>query len=1218
MATTRTSNESSTNDLSSLWHAACNNYAKETGITINDEEFPRVSGPEQLSHQLDAEEAHFQNFRTKKSPLLHTMQTILVPFENWGDLIGDAVAAAFPPASSIMGAMLLLIRSARKVSESFDMITDLFQKLSNFALRLDIYKGVPLSKGIQIIIVKILVNFRVCAASQKLLKAGSFRARLSKWAKNIFVEDISVSSLLAELQGLTSQEDKMISAQNLNLTHQALKNTADLLERDNVKSDRDRLNKVRDKLKPVSASSQVHSAISSSRIPGSGKWINDRIKSWWQSSQPILWLHGGPAVGKSYLAAKIIDDLTNAEISSMPVVASFFCKNNDIDLRSMNKALRTLAWQVAAQLPRFADHAEDFCLKADLADTYSVWWKLLLKFFTGGASDVSVWFVINGIDEVDPEEQNLLFDLLEKTYSLEEQSQVSFSLRFVLLSRDSVRSSLEEHLLGWVPDIEITNSQNKEDLHRYIYQKLQRASLFKGSSKLLDEIVDDIRESAEGLWEWANLVIKSVLHCSTKGQIRRVVKTMPRGISAMLSQELQRLARQLSADMLPDELNCVEESGQIQQLNLILSFIMLEDEVLNVEDNLRIEYSSLFVVRDAGEAEGYFKDDFIVTLRHSSFYEFFKTSGQRENGPIHVDPERAEASLVFVLLHALHGTDTSKPETYKSLGLIETYADSFLPLHLTSANPENAGNLQDEISALILDVFAKDIERGHPFVSAYYVYGDSYSLIAWSWVTDFGYYWFDAGGYNIANERAQQVLKWLLPAAREIFEECARYSVSASDMCPFTILFSPLAVSLSRHWLAPDVIEARDGCAHSIPIVLNIFGEMAGNLDPSRHYGQAASPESTAPDVVKRTTRVEDYVSSSRILLVAKLQQHEMTTSWHTRVGQALLSHSYFRESLEHFEKSLSTDEKSRTLSSESLSVIHRNMASACFAIGMYKEAVEHNKLADTLGGTSTAVDFILSGGHIRHLLNAAQLEYIANMPNQAVAKANEAWQAYLEREDDRDWYLWINFLFIFLGLEQPHLLRPVFELALSHFQELSRQNIEVDGLAEHIIDPGARRLRTTYKAIRFGLTPDDEKCLQLMAWAVKRITSCDDILPKLKFLIGTALFEKGQFATGILNWYEAVTDSNPNPVSWQTEPAQERSLSYMAAVCLYHPEISFCSGNPLTLDSDAEFGDICLIISSWLRDSGDHTNARKALCGRVKKCISLLSDDDPSNDCDA
>lgn len=1248
---TRAVDEPSDDKLSALWRAASDDYAKETGIPIADGEFPKLPGPEELSRQLDAEKDHFQDFRMKKRPLLHAMQMILAPFEHWGDLIGGVVAAAFPPASAIMGAMLLLIRGARKVSESFDMITDLFQKLSNFALRLNTYKGIPLNEGMKIIIVKVLVNFlRVCAASQKLLKTGSFRARLSKWAKNIFVEDSSVTSLLGELEELTNQEHKMISAQNLNLTNQALKNTTDLLKRDNAKSEREMLDRVKDRLKPVSASSQVCSEISDSRIPGSGSWVDDRIRSWWQSSQPLLWLHGGPGVGKSYLASKIINDLANTELftTPMPIVASFFCKNNDVDLRSLNKGLRTLAWQVATQLPSFAVHAEDFCLKADPADTYAVWRKLLLKYFAEAAPGVSPCFVIDGIDEADPEEQEILFSLLGKTYSTEDQTRELTPLRFVLLSRDSVRNSLEEHLLGSVTDIEITNNQNKEDLYGYVSQKLQRSSLFRGSSDFLEEIVNSIHESAEGLWEWTNLVIKSVLRCRTKGQIRQVVKTMPRGISAMLTQELQRLARELSAvDMLPDKLSeevfGAEESDgeaivtQIQQLNLILSFvtmahrpltveqlelildIILEDDVLNLEDDIRTVYSSLFSMRRAVDIEeGYDEDDSIVTLRHSSFYEFFKASGRRETGPIHVNPESAEATIVFVLLYALQNTHT--PKSHKWLEPVTTYAKDFLARHLTSANPKNAGNMQDKISTLLSELFSKDIGPGHGFIYTIYDRGNSrYNFYASSRVDQLGKYWLNAEDYDTTNERAQLVLNWLLPASRKVFEDCARSSAMAGDVCPFTILFSPMAVSLSHHWLEPYHTEAHDGHPWAIPVVLNVYGEMAGTVERTSYDGEPEGLKSGTTDSVKQISPVCSNLSSPRILRVAELQQLQKTAIWHARLGQALLLHWNLKDALAHFQKALSTHEKSPTLTSRSLSNIHRDMGRACFEDGLYEEALKHSDLAESFGGTDTVDDF--ADSHIGQLLNTAQMKYLANLPDQAVATAIEAWGAYIESGDDRGWGFWSDFLAIFPELRQPHRVRPVFEFALSQFKKVSGDGVETHGLAEYIIEPALSEPSIMYSAIHLALTPDDEGYLQLIAWAVERLKAPKYHtmnLAKVKYLIGSVLFEKGQFASGIRSWYDAASTSNPTPINWQIKPAQERSLSHLVAVCLYHPEISFCRGGPLTLDVDAESSDICLVISSWLRDHGDLANARKALCGRVKKCIALLSDDDPFNDGDA
>jgi hypothetical protein len=60
----------------------------------------------------------------------------------------------------------------------------------------------------------------------------------------------------------------------------------ELLERDNCRRDWERL-KERAALRPVSASNQVFSFINKSRIPGPGSWIEDKLRMWWQGTQPL-------------------------------------------------------------------------------------------------------------------------------------------------------------------------------------------------------------------------------------------------------------------------------------------------------------------------------------------------------------------------------------------------------------------------------------------------------------------------------------------------------------------------------------------------------------------------------------------------------------------------------------------------------------------------------------------------------------------------------------------------------------------------------------------------------------------------------------------------------------------------------------------------------------------------------------------------------------------
>ncbi|OBT88509.1 hypothetical protein VE02_03445 [Pseudogymnoascus sp. 03VT05] len=346
------------------------------------------------------------------------MQMILAPFEAWGDLIANVASAAFPPTSSIMGAMLILVRGARKVSEAFDGITDLFRKLGNFALRLDSYKGVPLSEGMKAIIVNVLVNFlRVCGVSQKCLSSGSLRTRLSKGADEPGTFD-----------GV---------CQGLNLTHQALRNTEELLQRDGRKSDREKLERVKASLNPVSASGQIFSSINENRIPGSGSWIEDRIRTWWQGSQPLLWLHGGPGVGKSHLASKIITDLSKTESPTI----------------TPPMALRTLAWQIATQRPCFATHAEEFSLKEDPENSYIFWRKLLVEYFVTAPLDATTCFVIDGIDEVEQDQQEIVFSLLERTFGDDDTNQRP-PLRVVLLKLN------QPHRIRSVLDFAFTHFQD--------------------------------------------------------------------------------------------------------------------------------------------------------------------------------------------------------------------------------------------------------------------------------------------------------------------------------------------------------------------------------------------------------------------------------------------------------------------------------------------------------------------------------------------------------------------------------------------------------------------------------------------------------------------------------------------------------------------------------------------------------------------------------------
>lgn len=1203
----------SQDSLSTLWETACSNYAQETGTALTSPNFPKVSTPSELSSHLELEKDHFADFRMKKRPLFHAMQTILTPFENFGDIISGAVSIAFPPASTIMGAMLLLIRSARRVSDAFDSINALFDKLGYFAQRLDSYRGVPLSEGMKSIIVKVFVTFlNACGISQSLLSRVSFKARFSRWAKNVLIEDTSIQGLLGELEELTGQEHKMVSAHNLTLTTQALKNTAILLEKSEMENERERISTLKALLGPVSASGQVYSAINEGRMPGSGKWVEERIKEWWDGGEPLLWIHGGPGVGKSYLASKIVSDLAKNDDT---VVASFFCKNNDVDLQSFNKALRTLAWQVVVLRSDFAAHAEEFCLKGDPGNTYVVWNKLLLDYFE--KTKDSVCFIIDGIDEADSDEHELFFSLLEKTYS--DDPERRFPVRVILLGRDSIGSMLDEHSLDWIHDIEITDRQNKDDLHGYVSQRLQKSKLLRNASEFQEEVVREICTQAEGLWEWANLVISNVVRCRTKEQIRKVIKTMPKGISAMLQEELQRLGKELSAsDMISDD-----EGSQIQQLRIILSSVtlaqrpltvqqldlilevLLGEEVLNLEDDLQKVYSSLFSLRiPENDDEDDLNGSTVVTLRHSSFYEFFE-SPSIYTSSIQVNRDQSGADFLFVMLYALANVET--PSSNRWLGPLKRYAERYLPLHLKLADPGKvAPGRRDDISSILSDLLTKESLLEEWMIAPLYTrFFSSLNYDASTRVSDLGRYWWSCDDRSTANQAAELVLNWLTPDQRGVFEE-----TTGDDACPFAVLFSSMVQSCSRLWLCPEDINEKDGSPAALPLLLFVYTEIT-------------TPPLPTTGASEKLKNISVDLGSTDILQIAESQGFQRTAIWYARVAQAMLQHYIFEDAVVHFQNALREHDQAPSLSTQALSVIHKQMARAYSELGRHKEALEHFDLAMPADNDPEGYGYGLHG-KLGELLDEARMKHRANLTEKAIATALQAWEKFVTIEATKftQGDLLLSFFVLFSELRQPHRLRAALNFAFDHSKDIlaSRiEGIEGDIFVHFLIDAMSYRVVVMHSALQYTLTAEDTALLDLIAsipGLLKESTPDWVNQVELKFWIAAVLFEKGRPGEAVQIWCEIATVPD-EPGYWEIQNFRTRSLSQLAAVCLYYPQIPFCGDTPVAF-AEHDLSELSLIVSSWLLDSGDIFHAKQLLSGVVKGCIALLSDDAPANDIDA
>ncbi|KAL2794552.1 hypothetical protein BJX66DRAFT_303401 [Aspergillus keveii] len=794
-------------------------------------------------------------------------------------------------------------------------------------------------------------------------------------------------------------------------------------------------------------------------------------------------------------------------------------------------------------------------------------------------------------------------------------------LRVIMLSRDSLRGLLDEHSLAWVDEVEVGNNQNKDDLHGYVAEKLQKTKLFRGSPEFQQEIVKEISREAEGLWEWANLVIKSVLRCRTKEQIRKGIKTMPRGISAMLTQELQRLGRELSVadDVSGGEESEGEGATQINQLNIVLSFVTLaqkpltvrqlelileiifEAEVLNLEDDLRTLYSSLFLLRPNKDND----DDAanVVVLRHSSFYEFFRS--REHSGPVGVEVDQAQVNFLYVLFYVL--SEKRTPTSDKSTRTLWEYAQSFLPTHLKEAIPDKAGKFHVKISALLHDLFTKEECRQWLVESTYIRAFTQYCFYATSFMTDLGYFWLDVTDCELINKRAEMILIWLLPETKKAFEEHAQASAIASDVCPFAVLFSYMAEYSLRLWLEPQEIATSDGSPAVAPLLLifydNMVKEYSKDIDSRDH---------------EMTFTARGPASAPEIITIAERLGQEQTPLWHARVAQGLLLNGNYAVAQERFQTTLAEQEKTPSFDPPSLSVIHRDFSRACTEIGRHAEALKHHEISESLVPEGDKPDEPFADA-IDRLLNAARLKHRAKRTEDAVATANEAWDSALKQNN---WWAtdFESFFKIFLELHQPQRLRPVFDRAAQYYGAENTGQHEPKDFADFIFKQLSYLPRTIYQVLQFVLTPDDSDHLDRVAFIMEQIETLDwrrEDIPVYKYVVANVLFTKGRVDAGLDAWCQVLTGTGDDAESRWVYP-QARAIGQLVTVCLERPDIYPSGRCPLALSSEVQIDEACLIISAWLRKHGDVKNAIEVLRGRVKRCIELLSDDDVSNDADA
>jgi hypothetical protein len=222
-------------NFDSLWNSALAAYLASTKRTSEDQGLLMgLHNPEDLRAKLDADKAKFGTFRDKHAKIYDALTAAVRPFMTLADVAQSVISATpIAPASTVLGAVLFLVKSAEGVSDAYDSIESLFETLTSFSLRLNEYVGAGMNNSLQLNAIEILTCLlEVLARSEHVVKDGRWKKYLGV---TLLGKDDKIRGLLKKLETLFVEEERLVIAITYatnqrveKTTNESLENTKDI------------------------------------------------------------------------------------------------------------------------------------------------------------------------------------------------------------------------------------------------------------------------------------------------------------------------------------------------------------------------------------------------------------------------------------------------------------------------------------------------------------------------------------------------------------------------------------------------------------------------------------------------------------------------------------------------------------------------------------------------------------------------------------------------------------------------------------------------------------------------------------------------------------------------------------------------------------------------------------------------------------------------------
>ncbi|KAF4624328.1 hypothetical protein G7Y89_g13844 [Cudoniella acicularis] len=452
------------------------------------------------------------------------------------DFIKDAASAAFPPSAAILTGLTYVLKASKNISQDYDNIQTFFEDLQQFLERLSIIeKCVPRFEGYRLQLMRVFTAIMNLLA---LATKATAQGRLKRFGKAMFHgggdDELAgartkLDTTLSRLESATNFANLEVGYQNLDMAGEIKQDTGDIRDGQKVITEKfevlfesyssmagkwdqymmaqrrgkdelahaadstiagrkpSALQTVQRELAGEDDPTIVERELEYAFVEGTSTWLFEQQEfiSWRDgtSQNSILWVTGEKGMGKSTLAYSAMQELGKSTASEAKTfVVRYYCReglarNTDAMLGG---AFKSAVYQISCQDSSYcsdvAAEAERCPPPTQLRNKDGIWfWKKLIAAKFPSDSKQLLYFILDGVDEVNQEIGCEKFFNRDLIRALKQLGAEKLAVRFLVLGRPHWQKRLDNATLTY-STITVTKEKLVEDMRVFITAKLKTSS----------------------------------------------------------------------------------------------------------------------------------------------------------------------------------------------------------------------------------------------------------------------------------------------------------------------------------------------------------------------------------------------------------------------------------------------------------------------------------------------------------------------------------------------------------------------------------------------------------------------------------------------------------------------------------------------------------------------------------------------------------------------